>query len=75
MTVKRTGEYDEDRNPLGYVIILGVEGEVSEVTFGNTQLGPESWSLDSNSGALRVNDLDKLTLEGAWTSEWTLKWS
>ncbi|KAI3322938.1 glycoside hydrolase family 31 protein [Xylariaceae sp. AK1471] len=75
IATKRSGSFDGDQNPLGYVTILGVEGEVSEVRFGETKLDPETWHLDSKSGVLRVDGLDKLTEAGAWAAEWTLKWS
>ncbi|KAI0390760.1 glycoside hydrolase family 31 protein [Xylariaceae sp. FL0594] len=74
MSVKRAGEYDENRNPLGYVTVLGVRGYVTEVRFGKTRLDPSSWTLDPGSRILRVNDLDKFTPDGAWASEWTLEW-
>ncbi|GAP84450.2 putative glycoside hydrolase family 31 protein [Rosellinia necatrix] len=75
LTTTRSGDYDEDRNPLGYVTILGVEGDVSEVTFGGTKLAAESWHLDSTSRVLRVDGLDRLTEKGAWTDDWTLTWA
>ncbi|KAI1349178.1 glycoside hydrolase family 31 protein [Xylaria sp. FL0043] len=75
LTATRSGTYDEDKNPLSYVTILGVEGYVSEVTFGETELDSETWSLDAETKVLRVDGLDTATKEGAWTSNWTLSWS
>ncbi|KAI1432773.1 glycoside hydrolase family 31 protein [Xylaria sp. CBS 124048] len=69
-----SGNY-EDTNPLGYVTLLGVEGHVSKVSFGKTELDSESWHYNSTSGVLRVNGLDTFTKEGAWAEDWTLSWS
>ncbi|GAW23376.1 hypothetical protein ANO14919_129340 [Xylariales sp. No.14919] len=74
LAVTRSGDYDEDRNPLGYVTILGVEGNVSEVRFGHTTLDSESWHLNAENGTLRIDGLDVLTEKGAWASDWVLSW-
>ncbi|KAI0533140.1 glycoside hydrolase family 31 protein [Xylaria digitata] len=71
----RSGTYDEDRNHLGYVTILGVEKEVSEVTFGDTKLNAENWHFDAETRVLRVDGLDAFTKEGAWAFDWILSWS
>ncbi|KAI0505593.1 glycoside hydrolase family 31 protein [Xylaria bambusicola] len=75
LTVTRSGTYDGDKNPLGYVTILGVEGEVHEVAFGDAKLDSETWHLDAGTGVLKVEGLDAFTAKGAWTSNWTLSWS
>ncbi|KAI1174868.1 glycoside hydrolase family 31 protein [Nemania sp. FL0916] len=75
LTATRSGSYDEDKNPLSYVTILGVEGAVSEVSFGETKLGDGTWNWDSTLQTLRVEGLDAFTKDGAWISEWTLTWS
>ncbi|KAI0905730.1 glycoside hydrolase family 31 protein [Ustulina deusta] len=75
LTATQSGTYDEDRNPLGYVTVVGVEGDVSEVTFGETKLEPETWHFDAKTGVLRVDRLDAFTEKGAWTSNWALSWS
>ncbi|KAI1420083.1 glycoside hydrolase family 31 protein [Xylaria sp. FL1777] len=75
LTATRSGAYDENRNPLGYVTVLGIEGDVFEVTFGETKLEPENWHLDTTTRVLRVDGLDMFTEGGAWTSDWTLSWS
>ncbi|KAI1748847.1 glycoside hydrolase family 31 protein [Xylaria castorea] len=74
LTTTLSGDY-KDGNPLGYVTILGVEGDVSEVTFGETRLDGQSWHFDSASRVLRVDGLEILTEKGAWISDWTLSWS
>ncbi|KAJ2982768.1 hypothetical protein NUW58_g6373 [Xylaria curta] len=74
LTAIKSGDY-EDTNPLGYVTILGVEGEVSEVMFGEVKLDTESWHLDPVSRALKVDGLQALTEKGAWAANWTLSWS
>lgn len=75
LAAMRSGDYDEDQNPLGYVTILGVEGDVSSVTFGGANLDAENWHFDSTSHVLRVDGLDTLTKEGAWAANWDLSWS
>ncbi|KAI1810462.1 glycoside hydrolase family 31 protein [Poronia punctata] len=75
MTARRSGDYKYELNKLAHVTVLGVKGEVSEVTFDTIELDRRSWEMEINSGILRVNDLDKLTEAGAWVSNWTLKWS
>ncbi|KAI1147086.1 glycoside hydrolase family 31 protein [Nemania diffusa] len=75
LTAARSGTYDEDRNPLGNVTVLGVEGEVSEVTFGTTKLDEKLWHFDSSLPGIVVKGLDTLTQEGAWAADWTLSWS
>lgn len=75
LTVTRSGTYDEDRNPLAYVTILGVEDEVSEVRFGEMKLEAQVWSFDSKLRVLEVDGLDMHTENGAWTEDWTLSWS
>ncbi|KAI1193145.1 glycoside hydrolase family 31 protein [Nemania serpens] len=75
LTATRSGTYDEDRNPLAYVTILGVEGEVSVVRFGETELEGSFWKFDSTLRVLRVDGLDILTGGGAWTMDRTLSWS
>ncbi|KAI8945447.1 glycoside hydrolase family 31 protein [Xylaria longipes] len=74
LTATPSGNYD-DGNPLGYVTILGVDGDVSEVSFGETKLNGESWHFDPASRVLRVDWLETLTDKGAWTADWTLSWS
>ncbi|KAI1124057.1 glycoside hydrolase family 31 protein [Nemania abortiva] len=75
LTATRSGSYDEDRSPLGNVTILGVDGEVSEVRFGETKLDSKLWHFDSSLPALVLQGLDALTEKGAWAADWTLSWS
>ncbi|KAI1823241.1 glycoside hydrolase family 31 protein [Xylaria intraflava] len=74
LTATPTGDY-KDPNPLGYVTVLGVEGQVSEIQFGKQKVDSGSWHFNSTTGVLKVNNLDKLTHDGAWASTWTLTWS
>ncbi|KAI0204340.1 glycoside hydrolase family 31 protein [Astrocystis sublimbata] len=69
-----SGEY-KDENPLGYVTILGVDEDVSEVTFGEKKLDEDSWHFDSATRVLKVEGLKALTEKGAWTADFTLSWS
>ncbi|KAI1314130.1 glycoside hydrolase family 31 protein [Xylaria venustula] len=75
LAATRSGAYDEDSNPLGYVTVLGVEGDVSKVKFGETALESEAWHFDVETRVLRVNGLDAFTEKGAWTSDWALSLS
>ncbi|KAI2638443.1 glycoside hydrolase family 31 protein [Xylaria nigripes] len=74
LAATRSGDY-EDNNPLAYLTILGVEGEVSEVTFNEAKINSESWHSNSTSGVLSVKNLDTFTGNGAWAADWTLSWS
>ncbi|KAK5636861.1 hypothetical protein RRF57_012574 [Xylaria bambusicola] len=75
LTATRSGSYDDDKNPLGYVTILGMNGEVRRVTFGNVMLKTETWHFDPDNEVLKVEGLDAFTAKGAWASNWTLSWS
>ncbi|KAI0450527.1 glycoside hydrolase family 31 protein [Xylaria acuta] len=74
LTATLSGDY-EDGNPLSYVTILGVEGDVSGVMLGETKLGADSWHFDPASRVLRVDGLETHTERGAWAADWTLSWS
>ncbi|KAI1265016.1 family 31 glycosyl hydrolase [Xylariaceae sp. FL1019] len=68
------GTYD-DSNPLGNVTVLGVQGNVNKVVFGETELDAGSWHLDATSKVLSVGGLDAYTDGGAWKGAWSLTWS
>lgn len=55
--------------------IIGIEGDVSEVTFDGVTVNPETWRFDADRGILKVDGLDAFTDEGAWSSDWSLSWS
>ncbi|KAJ3562776.1 hypothetical protein NPX13_g8438 [Xylaria arbuscula] len=76
LKITRSGSY-EDKNPLSYVTILGIQGDVSEVkvAFDGVTLSSETWSLDADKGVLLVEGLSTLTGEGAWKDDWTLSWT
>ncbi|KAI0859720.1 glycoside hydrolase family 31 protein [Xylaria cubensis] len=74
LTAKLSGDY-KDENPLGYVTILGIEGDVSEVAFGETKLDGESWHYDPATKVLKVDKLESFTEKGAFVSDWALSWS
>ncbi|KAI0102636.1 glycoside hydrolase family 31 protein [Nemania sp. FL0031] len=75
LTATRSGNYEEDGNPLGNVTVLGVRDEVSEVRFGETKLDSALWHFDPSLPALVLQGLGTLTEEGAWAADWTLSWS
>ncbi|CAG8955439.1 hypothetical protein HYFRA_00010305 [Hymenoscyphus fraxineus] len=64
----------KDTNPLANVTILGVQGGVSTVTFNGKAL-ESGWSYNSTSKVLDVGQLNDVTANGAWASDWTLKWT
>lgn len=73
MTAQPTGDY-KDSVALGNVTVLGVTGQVSDVTL-NGQALTSGWSWDGTTNILSISGLSSLTSEGAWNSDWTLRWS
>lgn len=72
MTAQPTGNYT-DSVPLGNVTVLGVAGEVSNVTL-NGQSVTDDWSWDGATQILSISGLSNLTSNGTWNSNWELKW-
>ncbi|KAI0466290.1 glycoside hydrolase family 31 protein [Xylaria cf. heliscus] len=74
LTATLSGDY-EDGNHLGYVTVLGIEEDVSKVTFAETKLDGVSWHFDRASRVLRVDGLETFTNKGAWAADFALSWS
>ncbi|KAI1502562.1 glycoside hydrolase family 31 protein [Biscogniauxia marginata] len=74
LTARPSGSF-VDANALGNVTVLGVQGGISKVELGGSELGPENWQLDGEGKILKVTGLDGLTKDGAWSEEWSLTWS
>jgi len=73
------GEWN-DGLPLANITVLGVGESPSNVSFNGKAVvaGSESgngWSWNSTSKVLDVTGLGNLTVAGAWTEGWVLKWS
>lgn len=64
----------KDTNPLANVTVLGVPAAPSAVTLNNETVPSESVTYNSTSKVLVVNGLQSLTRDGAWSSDWVLKW-
>lgn len=73
MTAQPTGNYT-DSVALGNVTVMGVTGEVSNVTF-NGQPVTNGWSWDGTTDILSIWGLNSLTSNGTWNSDWELQWS
>lgn len=73
MTAQPTGNYT-DSVALGNVTVLGVTGEVSNVTL-NGQSVTDGWSWDGATQILSITGLNNLTSNGTWNSNWDLQWS
>lgn len=73
VTAKPSGNF-ADTNALGNVTVLGVAGEVSNVSL-NGQAINSGWTWDSNTNVLSLSGLNDLTSDGAWSSDWELTWS
>lgn len=73
ITAQPSGNF-ADTNSLGNVTVLGVAGEVSNVSL-NGQAINSGWTWDSNTNVLSLTGLNDLTSDGVWNSEWELTWS
>lgn len=73
MTAQPTGNYT-DSVALGNVTVLGVTGQVSNVTL-NGQSVTDGWSWDGATQILSITGLNNLTSNGTWNSNWELEWS
>lgn len=72
MTAQPTGNYT-DSVALGNVTVLGVAGQVSNVTLNGQPL-TDGWSWDSATNILSITGLNSLTSNGTWNSNWELQW-
>lgn len=63
-----------DTIPLANVTVLGVPQQVSNVTL-NGQAVTDGWSWNSATHVLSITGLDGLTSDGAWNSDWELRWA
>lgn len=73
MTAQPTGNYT-DSVALGNITVLGVTGQVSDVTL-NGQPVTDGWSWDGATQVLSITGLNTLTSNGTWNSNWELQWS
>ncbi|KAF4556093.1 Alpha-glucosidase-like protein 3 [Elsinoe fawcettii] len=69
--VSARGEWEE-KQALGNVTVLGVEGKPSKVTLGGEEVGYE---YDAGIGKLTVSGLEDKTKDGAFASDWVLSWA
>jgi alpha-glucosidase len=53
---------------------MGVPSAPSTVTLNGETFGGV-WSYDASNKVLAVKGLQTATKKGAWSAEWTLKWS
>jgi alpha-glucosidase len=63
-----------DTNPLANVTIMGVQSSVSEVSLNGASIS-SGWTYNSTSKVLDIKGLSNATCDGAWSSDWVLKWS
>ena len=63
-----------DTTPLANVTVLGVRDAVSNVTLNGVELPSENVSYNETSKALCVTGLQNLTAEGAYMSDWVMRW-
>ncbi|CAG8110598.1 unnamed protein product [Penicillium salamii] len=73
LSAKATGSWKES-TPLADITVLGVAKEPSSVEFNGKVIPASSVQYNATSHALAVGGLDKLTEEGAFSEDWTLKW-
>lgn len=64
----------KDSNSLANVTILGVQNEPSSVTLNGMSIS-SNMKYNSTSKVLSLKGLQDATSDGAWASDWTLKWS
>ncbi|KAL4872901.1 hypothetical protein BDV12DRAFT_112743 [Aspergillus spectabilis] len=70
LRVSAQGDWKET-NPLANVTILGVSEEPASVTFNEQEV---SVDYDVSSHVLFVTGLEKVTIDGAWGQDWTVRW-
>lgn len=63
-----------DSNSLANITILGVSSPVTNVDWNGASL-TSGWTYNSTSQVLAVKGLSNSTSDGAWTSDWVLKWA
>ncbi|KAL6713826.1 hypothetical protein ACLMJK_008320 [Lecanora helva] len=67
------GTYN-DTNPLANVTVLGVQQDVNIVSLNGVALPSSSVKYNTTSKALVVTGLNNATSDGAWKSDWILRW-
>jgi alpha-glucosidase len=70
LRVSAQGDWKES-NPLANVTIFGVSEEPASVTFNELEVAVD---YDVSSHVLFVTGLEKVTNDGAWGRDWTLRW-
>ena len=63
-----------DSNPLANVTIMGVSSSVSSVSLNGKSL-TTGWEYDAESKVFSITGLEEFTSEGAWSNDWSLRWS
>lgn len=74
MSARQTGNYT-DTNALANVTVMGVQKAVNGVSWNGKALQSSQWSYNGTSSLLEVVQLNSLTANGAWSSNWTLEWA
>jgi len=67
------GTYNASQ-PLANVTVMGVGSSPQNVSLNGASLS-SGWTFSSTSGTLAVTGLGNSTSEGAWASDWVLKWA
>ena len=63
-----------DANPLANVTLMGVLNSVSKVSLNGNAI-TNGWSYNDSSKTLTITELNNLTINGAWSQDWSLSWS
>ncbi|KAF2177647.1 glycoside hydrolase family 31 protein [Zopfia rhizophila CBS 207.26] len=64
----------KDRNTLGNLTIMGVDGCEGEIRLDGKSVSDEKVDCDEKTGVLQLSGLNDLTMGGAWSGNWTLSW-
>ncbi|OQD65803.1 hypothetical protein PENPOL_c005G10589 [Penicillium polonicum] len=73
LSARTKGDWEES-NPLATVTVLGVSKKPSAVEFNDIPVPASGVQYNATSHVLSVGGLQKLTEEGAFNENWTLKW-
>ena len=64
-----------DTNPLANVTVMGVEGEVRNVTLNGLGVPGGCVNYDEGRKVLSVTGLSNATVGGAWRKDWVIRWN
>jgi alpha-glucosidase len=73
LSAKAKGSWEE-LNPLATVTVLGVSKKPASVKLNGIPVPASGVQYNATSRVLSVGGLQKLTREGAFSADWTLKW-